>query len=291
MPASTTTVPARAIGLIFTAYLLFAALDTTVKWLVLQGYHPLFLAWIRFFGHLLLAIIWLAPWKNKHLYSLVRWKLQMLRASFLCGATFFNFIALKFLQLSTTITLLLASPFIVALLAGPLLKEWVGPRRWIAIGIGFIGVLVVIRPGTSMFQWPMIYSLISTVFLSLYFISTRYLHGESSDSLLIFSAAFATIFLLPVLFVFGQWPQSTLHWVLLTALGLLGAIGHWCFIEAVKLADASVLAPSVYSQLIWMIIFGWLIFSEKPDNWTLAGASIIVFSGLYLWARERKTTN
>nr|MBX2838117.1 DMT family transporter [Gammaproteobacteria bacterium] len=185
-PPISSSVTARSFGLILVAYFLFASLDAVAKWLATEGYEPLFLAWVRFVLHVLVGGVLLQCWKHPGRYTLSRWPLQGFRGLLLAGATISNFVAVGYLRLDQTMTLFLASPFLVALLAGPLLNEWVGLRRWIAIGVGFIGVLVVMRPGTSMFQWPILYAALATVFLSLYFISTRYLHGESSDSLLLY---------------------------------------------------------------------------------------------------------
>ena len=279
--------PPRALAFIGLAFFLFAALDTTAKSLVLAGYAPLFVVWVRFVTHLLFGLLLLQPWKHPQCYvTHYAWQ-HIVRGLLLVVTTLCNFIALQYLQLAETITIFLTSPMIVALLAGPILGEWLGLRRWLAIMVGFVGVLIVIRPGSALFDWPVLFSLSATLTYSLYAITTRRMAAESSESLLMYSALVAAVALSPAVFVFGQWPGSTADFLRFGSMGVLGALGHWGLIQASKLAPASLLAPAVYTQLIWMTLFGWLFFAELPDAWTIIGGAVIVSSGLYLWIRER----
>ena len=179
-------------------------------------------------------------------------------------------------------------PLLVALLAGPMLGEWVGPRRLIAIFAGFTGVLLVVRPGTAGFHPAMLLVMAAVVFYALYGIFTRILaRHDSSNTTLVFSALPAALLMTPALPWFWVWPQTGMQWTVLAATGLFGLIGHLLLIRAHRHAPAAVLAPFVYGEIIWMVALGYLVFGDVPGLWTLAGGSIVVASGLYLWYRER----
>ena len=158
-----------------------------------------------------------------------------------------------------------------------------------AVLVGLVGVLVITRPGFGTFGIGHAYALTSMVSYCLYVIMTRSMGArESSESLIFYSALAPTLLMLPAVPLYGSVPQGALQWVLLLALGLLGGFGHWLLIAAYKRATTSALAPYPYSQMLWMIGFGYLVFDDLPDWWTLAGAAIIVASGLYIVHREHR---
>jgi drug/metabolite transporter (DMT)-like permease len=178
---------------------------------------------------------------------------------------------------------------LVTAMAGPLLGEWAGPRRWAAIMVGFIGVLIVVRPGTDVFSLAIIWSILAATTYSLYSIVTRKLAmQESQPSLVFYSSIFATVLLAPPALIYGQVPGSTFDWLLLASLGAFGLGGHALLVKASRLASASKLAPFVYSQLLWMTGLGFIVFGDVPDGWTMVGASIICISGIYIMNRERQ---
>lgn len=266
----------------------FACLDSTAKYL---NHHmdTLQVVWARYAGGLALALILFNPVSRPTLMKTARPWMQIVRSILLLGSTLLNFFALRWLQLDQTTSILFATPFLVALLSGPILGEWVGWRRWIAIGVGFAGVLLVTRPGFGGIHPAALLSVASLGCYAFYIIMTRVLaRSDSSETTLFYSnlvGAVSMSFVVP--FVWST-PGSLLLVVLMLALGALGSIGHYLLIIGHRLAPPVVLAPFMYTQLIWVIALGYLIFGDLPNNWTLAGAAIVVASGLYLLHRERR---
>lgn len=286
--ATDTSGAVQAIILMIIAVASFCFLDAVGKYLsatlpVIQ------VVWMRFVTHVLLSIFIFRLWKNFDRLKTSRPWLQGARGMFMLGTTIFNFWALQHLQLAETASIMFAGPIVVAALAGPLLGEWAGPRRWAAIGVGFIGVLVVTRPGLDGLGWPALISVASMTAFALYSLSTRVLaQSENVEGLIVYTALVPMLALAPFAINVWVWPSDLLSWALMLAMGLLGGGGHWLLIIAHQKATAPTLAPFMYTQIIWMIALGWLVFADVPTLWTLIGASIIIGSGLYLLYRETR---
>jgi drug/metabolite transporter (DMT)-like permease len=196
--------------------------------------------------------------------------------------------ALRFLQLDQSSSILFAVPFIVAALSVPLLGESIGPRRWAAIAVGFAGVLIVIRPGFGGIHPAAFLCLAATFAVALYQITTRVLsHSDSSATTMFYTNLAGTVVLTAFLPLFWVTP-TPFEAVLMFMMGAIATFGHFLLIAAHRLAPASVLAPFMYTQLIWMIFYGYVVFNDLPNHWTLAGASVVIASGLYLLYREIK---
>jgi drug/metabolite transporter (DMT)-like permease len=196
--------------------------------------------------------------------------------------------AFRYLQLDQALSILFSTPFLVAILAGPILGEWIGWRRWLAILVGFAGVLLVTRPGVGGMHWAAIYSVASAVFYSLYIVATRVLSGsDPSDTTLFYSNLVGAAAMLPVMPFVWTTPDDPWLIFLLIIFGAFGSFGHYLLIVGHRLAPASVLAPFMYTQLVWVTGFGYAVFGDIPNVWTIAGASIVIASGLYLLHRER----
>ena len=183
--------------------------------------------------------------------------------------------------------LCVAAPLVVALLAGPLLGEWVGWRRMIAILIGFGGILIAVRPGFADVHPAVFYSLGSMLAYALFMILTRRIAGFDPPLVTLFFSMFVgTLVGAPIAISSWVWPVDGLTWLLLLSLGIFGGTGHYLFILAYRLAPASTLAPFLYLQLLSMVGFGWLVFGDVPDGWTLIGSAVVTASGIYLVHRE-----
>lgn len=285
-PAETAT-PTSAILLIFASGLVFSFLDTSAKHLVTSGMAAPFVTWVRFAVHTLLVLLLFKAWQRPERLVPQSLSLQILRAVFMFGSTIFNFMALQTLQLAETVSINFASPMVITALAGPLLGEWAGWRRWLAVGVGFVGVMVITRPGFGGFSIGYVFSICAMLSSSLYTIMTRKMGAsETAESLILYSAAVPALFMLPAVPLAGSLPVRAYDWLVLFGLGVFGGFGHWLLIKAYQRATATALAPYPYLQLIWMIILGWLVFGQLPDRWTLAGGAIIVASGLYIIHRE-----
>jgi len=281
--------PPAAMLLMLCVYVCFTFLDTSSKYLVLAGVSALIVAWVRFTVHVLLVGVFLRGWHEPWRFRANNLPAHILRGVFLFGSTMFNILALKTLQLAETTSIYFFGPMVIAALAGPLLGEWAGWRRWLAILTGFVGVLVITRPGVGVFGIGHLFALGSMLSNSFYVIMTRRMSAtETSESLILFSALAPSVLLAPMLAFSHALPQDGWQWFIVLMLGVFGAGGHYLLVLAYRLATATALAPFPYSQMVWMIISGWLIFHQLPDRWTLLGAAVIVASGLYIIHREHR---
>jgi len=282
------TSPAAILYMVF-AYVSFTFLDTGSKYLVLASIAPLFIAWMRFLVHVVLVMILFRGWRHLGRFRTGNLPAHVLRSVFLFGSTIFNFMALRTLQLAETTSIYFFGPMVITALAGPLLGERAGLRRWLAILVGFAGVLVITRPGVGVFGIGHAYALCAMLSNSLYVIMTRRMSAtETSESLILYSGLAPVVLLLPTLPLTVSLPQDPFVWAVLLSLGLFGGVGHWMLIQAYRLATTTALAPYPYLQMVWMIGAGWLVFGQLPDGWTLVGAAIIVMSGLYIVHREHR---
>ncbi|MER9871457.1 DMT family transporter [Mesorhizobium sp. M0195] len=270
-------------------YVFFTFLDTGSKYLVLAGVSALIVAWTRFAVHVLIVGVFLRGWREPLRFRPANLPAHITRGLLLFGSTMFNILVLRTLQLAETTSIYFFGPMVITALAGPLLGEWAGWRRWLAIMSGFVGVLIITRPGVGVFGVGHLFALGSMLSNSFYVIMTRRMSAtETSESLILFSALAPAVLLLPTLPFSPSLPQDGWHWFILLMLGVFGAIGHWLLVQAYRLATTTALAPYPYSQMIWMIISGLIVFNQFPDRWTLVGATVIVASGLYIVHREHR---
>jgi drug/metabolite transporter (DMT)-like permease len=275
------------IALMCAAVTCFAFLDTTAKYLSLYM-ATLQVVWARYTGAFVFALMVANPWTRPGLMRTTRPALQIGRSFLLLGSTLCNFAALRYLQLDEAIAIVFSTPFLIAALSGPLLGEWVRWQRWVAICVGFLGVLLVTRPGFETFQPAALLSLTAALFYAVYSISTRVLaRTDSNETTLFYSNIVGAVALLPVLPLVWTAPTDPLVIALMVASGALGSLGHYFLIAAHRLAPASVLSPFIYTQLALVIMLGYLVFGDVPQRWTIIGSTIVVASGLYLLYRER----
>jgi drug/metabolite transporter (DMT)-like permease len=276
------------IALMCGAVACFAMLDTTAKYLNLYM-STLQVVWARYTGAFLFPFIVSNPWTRPGLTRTTRPVLQLVRSVLLLASTLFNFMALRYLQLDEAIALVFSTPFFVAALSGPMLGEWVRWRRWTAIAVGFVGVLVVTRPGAASFQPAALLSLSAALCYALYSIITRSLaRTDSNETTLFYSNIVGALALLPVVPFVWTTPSDPLVIALMVATGMIGSLGHYLLIAAHRLAPAAVLSPFIYTEIVLVIALGFLVFGDLPNRYTLTGAAIVVASGLYILHRERK---
>jgi drug/metabolite transporter (DMT)-like permease len=275
------------IALMCGALFLFAGNDASAKFL--NAYmDSVQVVWARYMSAFALAVIMMNPVKNPRVMRTRRPWLQLGRSTLLVVSTTLNFIALRYLQLDQTMTIMFCTPFLVALLSGPLLGEWIGWRRWIAIMVGFCGVLLVARPGAGGIHPAALMIFASALCYAFYSLSTRVLARTDSDETTNFYSNLVGAAAVTVAVPFVWTPQSDPKVIaLMCAMGLFSGFGHYLLIRAHRLAPAAVLAPFIYSEIVWMIGLGFLVFGDVPNHWTLAGVAVVILSGLYLLYRER----
>lgn len=265
----------------------FSSLDASAKYFTTEL--PLWvLLWGRYvFNFLFVALFFFRGAPAEIIYTR-NLKIQILRMILLVSATLTFWLALMFLPLADCVVILFVSPLLVTILAAPLLGEQVGRNRWTAVILGFIGMLVVMRPGFTIFNWVSVLPFVTALLYAGIQISTRILGRTDATltTLLYSSAGGAIISSIGVLFFWVT--PSFQQWLVLCWLGFLGAVGHFLMIKAYRLAPASLLAPFDYTSLIWATTLGFIFFGDLPDTWTVLGAVIIMSSGFYLIRSERR---
>ena len=276
------------IALMCGAVALFACLDTAAKYLN-PHMSSLQIAWARYSSAFVLTLIVSNPLTHPALLRSKCLKLQITRSLLLVASTALNFIALRWLQLDEALSIIFTFPFIVAIVSGPMLGEWIGWRRWSAICVGFGGVLLITRPGFGGMHPAALITLVGTVCYGFYAVITRIVSRVDSNQTSLFYANFiGALVMLPVIPFVWTTPESWPIALMMLGTGVLGSAGHFLLISGHRLAPAAVLSPFVYTQLIWVVILGYWVFDHVPNRWTLAGAAIVIGSGLYLLYRERK---
>jgi drug/metabolite transporter (DMT)-like permease len=279
---------ARALPLFLFAGLCLSSLDTTAKYLVQD--HSLFLVvWARYTGQMLVVTPFALHRAGPNFWRTRRLGLQLARSSMLLVATFSFFAALRYLPLAEASAITFLAPILIVLLSGPLLGERPTPGRWIASITGFIGILILLRPGSSVFHPATLLLLITALSNAFYQILTRKLFDESAHTTLFYSALVGTIvFSLALPWGIGDSTPTWRGGALILLLGLFAGFGHWAMIGAFLRAPASLLTPFTYLQMVWAIGYGYLIFDQLPDRWSAIGMTVIVASGLLLALQERQ---
>jgi drug/metabolite transporter (DMT)-like permease len=276
-----------AIALMCGTMVCFTGLDTCAKWL--SASLPITqIIWTRYVGASLIALAGSRVMSRPMTLRSKRPWLQLVRSTLLFGSTSANLLAVHQLQLSETATISFLTPIFVALLAGPLLGEKVSTERLIVIAIGFLGVVIATRPGTAAFQPIVLIAIAGVVCNSGYVLATRKLAGaDTAQTTLAWTQIAGIVCLTPILPFVWREPGSAGAWLLLAALGVFGAAGHGLLIVAHRFAPAPILTPFTYTQLIWMILSGILVFGDWPAPATLVGAALVVACGAYLAVKER----
>jgi len=271
------------------AFLCFSTMDTSAKWLVSVAIIPAIqVSFLRYLVHFSWALVIYVPKEGASVFKSKAPFLQTFRGLLLLCSTALNFTGLKYLPLTVTISIFFAVPMVVCLLSIPVLGEKVGVKRFVAVFVGFIGVLIIVQPWDAAFDYHVFYALGALLTASGYFVMTRKLAGVDRNNVSqCYSAGVATILLAPFAINYWVWPKSTTEVLVVFVLGSLGMLGHSLLTRAHEHAEASVLAPTVYSQIVYITMFSWFIFGSVPNLATIIGATIVVGSGVFIWWREK----
>lgn len=275
----------RGIAFALISFTIFSCADAAVKWL--SASHSIFqiifvstlIAFIPVAG-LVLREGGIAALRPRHPW------LVTLRALLLAADMVFAFFAFTKLPLADAYTMLFTAPMLVTALSVPLLGERVGWRRWTAVAVGFIGVLIVLRPGFTELNLGHLAALVAALFFALSLVVARRIGNSETGSLLLVSMMVALLVVsgpaLPKVYV----ASATSELGILAGIGLLMGVAHLGLIQALRLAPSGVVAPFHYSQIVWGVLFGLLLFGDRPDLWVAAGSTVIIGSGLYILWRE-----
>lgn len=284
--------PIVGVGLMICAVACFSGLDAMAKYLVVSDVPALQVVLMRYLAAFVLVLGAFLPTHGRQLFHTRNLKMELLRGAMLLLTTVTNFVALRYLPLTMTATFIFSAPLLITALSVPLLGEKVGWRRWVAVFVGFIGVVIVINPGGMSFHWAMLVSLSSVLGLAFYSILSRKLAGvDSVHSQQFYATGVAVVCVIPMAIPYWVWPESAMVWVGFGALGVLAFVGHILLTTAFRFASASTLAPFSYPQIIFMSLLSWLVFAQPPGLSFYAGVPLVVASGLYIWMRERRLAN
>ena len=284
--------PMRGMLLIMLAVFMFSSMDTLAKHMLKREAYPISpLIFARYGVHLLFMLALLAPRMGLDLVRTRHPGLQVLRGLLLVGSTGFFYLSLIYLPLAEAAAISFVGPVLVAALSGPLLRERIGRRQWTAIGLGFVGELIIVRPGGGVFTWHAVFPLVCALLFALYQVLTRKLAGrENALTTLFFTAlvgALLTALPLPL-----TWQTPTpVQLAFMIGIGVLGGTGHFLLIRAVEAASPAALAPFIYTQLLWSTLLAYAVFDEFPDSGSLLGMAVIVLGGLMAvnWEQIRRS--
>jgi drug/metabolite transporter (DMT)-like permease len=278
---------ALGIGMTVLAVCLFALMDTIGKYLMQTHPFPQ-VVWGRYFFQCTLMLIMLPRLGIAGFLRTRRHGLQIGRGLLLLLATWCMYGAIRVVPLADAYTITFAAPLLVTALSVPLLKERVGWRRWSAVLVGFAGVLIVIRPGFGQVPWQLLLPLVTAACFALYQIFTRLISVDPCETpfVMLFYLAWVGALAMTLVVPFNWQPVTPLEWLWMAAIGALGAAGHLILIRALVIAPASLIAPFTYTQIIWALLLGYLIFGDLPDAWMPAGCTVIIASGLFVFYRE-----
>jgi|TARA_B110000459_G_scaffold37665_1_gene40389 drug/metabolite transporter (DMT)-like permease len=244
------------------------------------------ITWARYFFTVAFVFPIMFFFYKKQLVWSDKPRLQIFRGLILLSANICFFYAISVISLAKALTLAFIAPLIVTAFSPILLGEKVGFRRWTAVAVGFIGSLIVIRPGFLEFNLASMAALATGFFYGFYLIITRKLSTSDNPLLTLLITGMVGALLVSLIIPF-YWVKPTLNqWSLMAGIGVFACIGHLFLILSLKYADASKLAPLGYTEIIPNVIIGYYFFNELPDNWTYLGLFIIVLSGLYISRRE-----
>lgn len=265
----------------------FSVLDAVAKYL--SRYYPVpVIVWARYALNLAVLGAYLVATRRTGAWRAKRPGVQFARGLLLAAATLFFFTALSVLPLAEASGIGFVSPLFVVVLAVPMLKERLDVARLIAILVGLAGALVIVRPGSGVFTWYALLPVGMAVCNALFQVLTRMVAGVDRPlTSLLYGALVGAVALSAIVPFFWRTPQGPWHWSLLLMMGVLATLAHLALIRALDYAGASLLAPFTYTQLVWAMLLGWIVFGHFPDGWSLIGMGIIVAAGLYVANRQR----
>lgn len=278
--------PIRGVGLYCLALVLFVGMGTLAK--TLAAIYPVEqVIWARYFFHVLLIIL-MFPRRIGSLFKTQRLGLQITRSVVVFAATAFGFTSLSIMPMAEVSAIGYVAPLMVTIMSFLILKEKVGPRRLLAVGIGFVGVIAILRPDQANFSlWSLLPLAMATCYAT-FMVMTRLIRGAAPpiNSLFYTAIVGAVVATIPLPFIW-QNPEP-LHWLMFAGMGVIGGTGHFLMIKAFEQTEASMIAPFVYTELLWSIAAGAIFFSELPGIGMLVGAAVIMGSGLFILYREQR---
>jgi len=264
---------------------MFSCINAVAKVLT-QSLPVVEVVWARYFFQMLLLML-LQRHRLPGIAVTGKLKLQIARSLLLLATTVLFFSGLASIPMADATSVMFVAPILVTALSLPVLGERIGPRRWVGVTIGFIGALIIIRPGQGVMQPAILLPLGAACFHALYQLSTRVLsRSDSTMTTLVYSASTGAV-IMSIVVPFSWVMPSPIEMILMAVIGVFATLGHFFLIKAFEVASPAIVAPFYYTNLLWATLFGYILFSDLPDAWTVTGALIIAASGLYIFHRER----
>lgn len=273
--------------LMLAAMAVLPGIDVIAKLLGQAGMPVAQIVWARMLFGALMAL----PFALRHQGARGLWPdrpaFHMLRAAMLMLATFCFFSSLKFLPIADALAIFFVQPLVLTALSPVILGERVGPRRWAAVAVGFVGTLIIIRPGLGTMNPGSLLALAAGTCLALYFLMTRRISGSAPAMVTTFYTNLMGTLIASVIAVFVWKSPLPSEWALFVALGLIAGFGHYLITRAYDFAEASLLAPLAYTEMVTSVLLGWWFFGDFPDRWTFIGVAILISCAIYISVRER----
>lgn len=276
----------QGILLMIMAMMFLTAMDSVIKHLS-GAYHEIQLVWIRYAGQTVIAVAFVA-WKAPGAFRSRNLGMQVLRSLFLFFATLCFFVGLANIGIAAATSILQSSPILVAVAAYFFLGESLGRRKLAGVLAGLVGVFVIIRPGTEVFNPYALFPALAATGFAGYTVVTRLLSKREDIWTSFFYTATLGGVVASILVPFFWTAPSLADAGLMIFVAMLGATGQFLIIRSLFLAEASIVAPFGYVSILFAAVAGMIVFNEYPDHWTYTGAAIIVLSGLYIWHRESR---
>ncbi len=271
--------------LMMSSLLLFTVGEVLVKYLI-REHDVTQIVWARYTFHALATAIFLFRTGIVTHARTSRLGLHLTRSALMLLATTAFFLALRYLPLADAVAINFITPVLVTAFSIPILKEHVGIRRWVAILVGFCGVMIIIRPGMGVMHWAAVLPLCTAAGYAFYQVLTRVAsRTENTNTSLFWTSVFGVLVSSCAVPFFWTQPSAT-AWIMMVALGGVYGFGHYLLIRGLEIAPASVLSPFFYTQIVWATLFGFIFFDHFPDVPTLIGLTVVMASGLYIWKRE-----
>lgn len=267
---------------------LFAAADLNAK-LLTSNFHPIQIIWFRQVA-LLVGVLFILGRRGRSVLVTKQPGLQICRGALAVCSGLLFISAVGYVPLADAVAASFVAPFILTIIGSVALGEKVGIRRWSAVCVGLIGALIIVRPGMGV-----IHPAIMLVVLAAGFYAARQALGrmladkDKTVTTVSYTALTASLIVTIPLPFFWQWPDSSQQWLLLISMGILAGIGEVVIIKALEVAEAMVVAPIHYTLIIWGTIYGYFVFNQLPDQWTVLGTSIIIGAGIYTFHRDHKS--
>lgn len=272
------------------AMFMFSAGDTLAKFLT-SSFHPVQIIWFRQLG-LLVGVIILLCFRGCSILQTNQRALQMTRGALAVGSSILFVFAIRYVSLVDAVAASFVAPFFLTIAGAIVLKEKVGIRRWSAVVVGFLGALIVIRPGMGVVHpAAMLVVIAAALYASRQVIGRLLADTDKTVTTVAYTAITATVVISLPLAFYWQQPDTMTQWMLLFSMAIVASLGEVLIIKALEVAEATVVAPMHYTLIVWGTIYGFLVFNQLPDYWTLVGTLIIVSAGIYTLRRDNAAVN